>query len=71
MDLSYLILIGITVSIDGFFAGMAYGIKKITIPYASLLTVIPIRIRYDKSIEVTSIVVFLQTIYGGSAGEVT
>ena len=39
MDLSYLILIGITVSIDGFFAGMAYEIKKITIPYASLLTI--------------------------------
>lgn len=39
MDLSYLILIGITVSIDGFFAGMAYGIKKIKIPYTSLFTI--------------------------------
>lgn len=39
MDLSYLILLGITVSIDGFFAGMAYGIKKIKIPFSSLLVI--------------------------------
>lgn len=36
MDLSYLILLGIAVSIDGFFAGIAYGIKNIRVSLLAL-----------------------------------
>ena len=39
LDLYYIILLGFAVSMDGFFAGMAYGIKKIHIPLLSLLTI--------------------------------
>lgn len=39
MELSYIILLGFAVSIDGFFAGIAYGIKTIKVPYPSLLTI--------------------------------
>lgn len=36
MSLSYLLLLSIAVSMDGFFAGIAYGLKKINVPYAAL-----------------------------------
>lgn len=35
MDLYYILLLGLTVSIDGFFAGVAYGMKKIRVPNAA------------------------------------
>ncbi|MBP2633796.1 MAG: hypothetical protein H6Q70_4424 [Firmicutes bacterium] len=36
MDLSYVILLGIAVSIDGFFAGIAYGLKNIRVSFLAL-----------------------------------
>lgn len=39
MDLSYVLILGFAVSIDGFFAGIAYGIKQIKIPVLSLLSI--------------------------------
>lgn len=36
MDLSYLILLGIALSIDGFFAGIAYGLKNIKVSFLAL-----------------------------------
>lgn len=39
MDLFYVIMLGIAVSIDGFIAGTAYGLKNIRIPWQSLLIV--------------------------------
>jgi putative sporulation protein YtaF len=36
MDLFYVILLGIAVSIDGFVAGLAYGLKNIRMPFISL-----------------------------------
>ena len=36
MDLSYVILLGIAVSIDGFFAGIAYGLKNIKVSFSAL-----------------------------------
>lgn len=39
MDLSYVLILGFAVSIDGFFAGIAYGIKQIKIPVLSLFSI--------------------------------
>ena len=39
MDLFYVIMLGIAVSIDGFVAGSAYGLKNIRMPWQSLLIV--------------------------------
>lgn len=39
MNLFYVLLLGFAVSIDGFVAGIAYGLKKIIIPYTSLLVI--------------------------------
>lgn len=39
MEITYIILLGLAVSIDGFFAGIAYGLKGIHIPFKSLATV--------------------------------
>lgn len=39
MELAYLLLLGFAVSIDGFFAGAAYGIKRIQVPTLSLLAI--------------------------------
>ena len=39
MELAYLLLLGFAVSIDGFFAGAAYGIKRIQVPAFSLLAI--------------------------------
>lgn len=39
MDIYYIILLGFAVSMDGFFAGIAYGIKKIHIPILSLAVI--------------------------------
>lgn len=39
MELSYIIFLGLAVSIDGFFAGVAYGIKQIKVPFLSLLII--------------------------------
>lgn len=36
MDLSYLVLLGIALSIDGFFAGIAYGLKNIKVSFLAL-----------------------------------
>lgn len=39
MNLFYVLLLGFAVSIDGFIAGLAYGLKNISIPITSLLIV--------------------------------
>lgn len=39
MNLFYVLLLGFAVSIDGFIAGIAYGLKNISIPITSLLIV--------------------------------
>jgi putative sporulation protein YtaF len=39
VDLFYVILLGVAVSIDGFVAGVAYGLKNIRIPFTSLTIV--------------------------------
>ncbi|CUH97597.1 putative membrane protein [Propionispora sp. 2/2-37] len=39
MNLLYVMLLAIALSLDGFVAGIAYGLKKITIPYISLAIV--------------------------------
>lgn len=39
MDIFYVILLGVAVSIDGFVAGAAYGLKDIRIPFSSLTIV--------------------------------
>lgn len=39
MDLAYLLVLGLAVSIDGFFAGAAYGVKRIQVPFFSLLAI--------------------------------
>ena len=39
MNLFYILLLGFAVSIDGFIAGLAYGLKNISIPFTSLLIV--------------------------------
>lgn len=39
MELFYIFLLGFAVSIDGFFAGIAYGIKSIKIPSRALCTI--------------------------------
>lgn len=39
MDLYYILLLGLTVSIDGFFAGVAYGMKKIRVPLTAFFII--------------------------------
>jgi putative sporulation protein YtaF len=39
MNLFYVLVLGIALSIDGFIAGMAYGLKNILMPFASLIIV--------------------------------
>lgn len=39
MELYYILFLGLAVSIDGFFAGVAYGIKQIKVPFLSLLAI--------------------------------
>lgn len=39
MNIFYVMLLGFAVSMDGFIAGIAYGLKKIKLPFASLLIV--------------------------------
>jgi putative sporulation protein YtaF len=39
MNLFYVLVLGIALSIDGFIAGMAYGLRNIRMPFASLIIV--------------------------------
>lgn len=39
MELSYIVLLGLAVSFDGFFAGIAYGLKGICVPGRSLAAI--------------------------------
>ena len=72
MNAFYLILLGFAVSIDGFATGIAYGLKKIHLPWTSLsivgiitgLAVIVSRMMFPQ-IELTRL---LKEAHGGNRG---
>lgn len=39
MDLLYIIFLAIAISLDGFFAGMTYGIRKVKVPFIPMLII--------------------------------